>query len=221
MVPGSGILKELSEGLEITYRDLIELMMILSDNTATDLIVDKVGIDNINSTLKELGFEKTKVVVGCREILFDLIGLDKLPIEEKTIDLYREKSDGVISKGTWSLGVENNDVTTPNEMLKLLEMIAMGDAVSQVSSETILTTMKKCQTGAYRLAKYLPRDRIDFAHKTGSLPGIRNDVGIITFRENKHMYIICCLTRQAEDVYEAEEVIARVSQSVYRYFASD
>ena len=221
MVPGSGILKELSEGLELTYWDLMELMMILSDNTATDLIVNKVGIDNVNSTLKELGLEKTKIVVGCREILFDLIGLNNLPPEEKTIDLYREKSVGAVTKGSWSLGVDNNDVTTPNEMLKLLETIARGEAVSPKSCEAILATMKKCQTGAYRLVKYLPKDKIDFAHKTGSLPGIRNDVGMITFIENKQRYIICCFTRQAEDVYEAEEIIAKVSQNVYHYFASD
>ena len=221
MVPGSGILKELSEGLELTYRDLMELMMILSDNTATDLIVNVVGIDNVNSTLKELGLEKTKIVVGCREILFDLIGLNNLPPEEKTIDLYREKSVGAVTKGSWSLGVENNDVTTPNEMLKLLETIARGEAVSPKSCEAILATMKKCQTGAYRLVKYLPKDKIDFAHKTGSLPGIRNDVGMITFIENKQRYIICCFTRQTEDVYEAEEIIAKVSQNVYHYFASD
>lgn len=221
MVPGSGILKELSEGLELTYRDLIELMMILSDNTATDLIVDKVGIDNVNSTLKELGLEKTKIVVGCREILFDLIGLNNLPTEEKTIDLYREKSVGAVTKGSWSLGVDNNDITTPNEMLTLLEMIARGEAASPKSCEAILATMKKCQTGAYRLVKYLPKDKIDFAHKTGSLPGIRNDVGMITFIENKYRYIICCFTMQAEDVYEADEIIAKVSQNVYNYFASD
>jgi len=50
-VPGSGILKELTEGMPVTYRDLLHLMMMVSDNTATDLIAAKVGFDNVNEAM--------------------------------------------------------------------------------------------------------------------------------------------------------------------------
>ena len=220
-VPGSGILKELSEGLEITCRDLLELMMILSDNTATDLIVEKVGKENVNAMLRDFGFKKTQVVADCRDILFDLIGLDNLPDEEKTIDLYNEKVKGAMMSGTWSLSIEGNDVTTPDEMLLLLEMIVEGEVASRESCDAILETMGRCQTGIYRLSKYLPHDEIDFAHKTGSLPGIRNDVGVVTNRNNGKRYIICCFTKNVEDTYSAEEAIAKISETVYNYFSSD
>ncbi len=73
-VPGSGILKELSEGLEVTVRDLSRLMMILSDNTATDMLVERVGKENVNARMRRLGLKNTVVVGDCRDLLFDLVG---------------------------------------------------------------------------------------------------------------------------------------------------
>ena len=54
-VPGSGVLKELSSGFQPTVHDLAMLMIIISDNTATDILYNKVGGDNINDTMRQLG----------------------------------------------------------------------------------------------------------------------------------------------------------------------
>lgn len=219
-VPGSGILKELSPGLAVTLLDLASLMMILSDNTATDLTVEKVGLDNVNATLRRLGLERTKVVADCRDILFDLIGLDDIPDEEKTLGLFEERARSAPLEGSWSLGVDENNVTTPSEMLRLLEMIVDGEAASRESCDAILKTMSRCQTGGYRISKYLPQDRIEFAHKTGSLPGVRNDAGVVTLRDNGERYILSCFTKEAADNFAAEEAIAKVSKGVYDHFTS-
>jgi len=200
-VPGSGILKELSEGLELSVRDLTELMMILSDNTATDLVTEMVGLDNVNETLRRLGLKKTRVVADCRDILSDFS-----------------------SGGSWSLGTEDNNVTTPNEMLRLFEMIVYGEVAGRESCDAILRTMSRCQTGEYRLVKYLPRDKVHLAHKTGGLTGrgrsVRNDVGVVTLHDSGERYIISCFTNEALDAYRAEEFLAKVSEKVYEYFAS-
>jgi beta-lactamase class A len=217
-VPGSGILKELSEGLELSLRDLVELMMVLSDNTATDIVTERVGMENVNATLRELGMTRTVVVHDCRDILFDLIGLDDLQDEEKTLELFRAEARRERIGGTWSLGVEGNNVTTPEEMLYLLELIVKGKAVGRVSCDTILETMSRCQTGEYRIAKYLPRGEIEFAHKTGSISGIRNDVGVVTIRRTGERYLISCFTKAASDIYAAEEAIAVASRRVYKLF---
>ena len=219
-VPGSGILKELSPGLMVTLCDLVSLMMILSDNTATDLLVEKVGMENVNANLRRLGLEKTRVVADCRDILFDLIGLNDLPDEEKTVDLFREKARGEPIGGSWSLGVEENDVTTPNEMLRLMEMIVEGEAATQESCDAILETMGRCQTGGYRISKYLPKEKVEVANKTGSLPGVRNDVGVVTLIDSGDRYILSCFTKEAADDFEAEEAIAKVSKNVYDHFTS-
>ena len=219
MVPGSGILKELSEGLVLSVRDLINLMMTLSDNTATDIITEKVGLENVKAMLGDLGFEKTKIVADCRDILFDLVGLNDVPDEEKTMELYREATSASVSRGSWSLGVEGNDVTTPDEMTRLLGMIAEGEAASRGSCDAILEIMGRCQTGGYRLPKYLPSGAVKIAHKTGSLPGIRNDCGVVTLKESGESYVISCFTKGAGDVYGAEEAIAKASKNVYDYFS--
>ncbi len=218
-VPGSGILKELTEGLEVSVRDLASLMMILSDNTATDLIVELVGMDNVNSTLRELELEKTTVVADCRDILFDLVGLDDLPEGEKTLAAYEERAEEGVEGGSWSLGVERNDVTTPNEMGRLLEMIVEGEAAGRESCDAILEIMARCQTGAYRIPKYLPSEEVRLFRKTGSLSGIRNDVGVVEMRKTGERYIIACFTRGAVDVYAAEEAIAQASKNVYECFS--
>lgn len=219
MVPGSGILKELSEGLVLSVRDLINLMMILSDNTATDIVTEKVGLENVKAMLGGLGFEKTQIVADCRDILFDLVGLNDVPDEEKTMELYREATSASVSRGSWSLGVEGNDVTTPDEMTRLLGMIAEGEAASRGSCDAILEIMGRCQTGGYRLPKYLPSGAVKIAHKTGSLPGIRNDCGVVTLKESGESYVISCFTKGAGDVYGAEEAIAKASKNVYDYFS--
>jgi beta-lactamase class A len=219
-VPGSGILKELSEGLPVSYRDLLSLMMILSDNTATDLIVKKVGFENINNAMLDLDLKNTRVTKYCRQILFDLVGINDLKLEEMTIDVFQKAAESGDYSGSWSLETEDNDVSTPEEMTRLIELIATGKAADSESCQAILDIMAKCQTGTYRIPKYLPLKKLLLQRKTGSLPGIRNDVGVITIKESGVRYILTCFTMGAEDAYQAEEVIAKVSQGVYEYFSS-
>ena len=219
-VPGSGILKELSEGMPVSYKDLLSLMMIVSDNTATDIIVKKVGFENINNTMREFGLNNTKVTKYCRQILFDLVGLNNLELDEMTINVFNEATENRYYSGSWSLKTKDNNVSTPKEMTRLLELITEGKAASEESCQKILEIMAKSQTGPYRIPKYLPSKEVILQRKTGSLPGIRNDVGIITIKERGKIYIISCFTREAENNYEAEEVIARISQKVYNYFSS-
>jgi beta-lactamase class A len=216
---GSGILKELSLGLEITFRDLAALMMILSDNTAADVILERVGRDNVNSTMRSLGLEKTKIVANSKEILFDLAGLGHLPKAEKTFETFRRMTRETTWRGSWSLGIDRNNVTTPIEMLRLLEMIVEGKAASQESCDTILETMSWCQTGGYRISKYLPHERVRVADKTGELPGIRNNVGVITLLDKGETYILSCFTKGAANNFEAEETIAKVSKNIYHCFS--
>jgi beta-lactamase class A len=219
-VPGSGILKELSEGLPVSYRDLLSLMMILSDNTATDLIVKRVGFENINNAMLDLDLKNTRVTKYCRQMLFDLVGINDLKLEEMTIDVFQKAAESGDYSGSWSLKTEDNDVSTPEEMTRLIELIATGKAADVESCQAILDIMAKCQTGTYRIPKYLPLKKLLLQRKTGSLPGVRNDVGVITIKESGVRYILTCFTMGAEDVYQAEEVIAKVSQGVYEYFSS-
>src|SRR5689334_23749345 len=61
-VSGSGILNELSDGLKLTLRDAVNLMMILSDNTATNLVLDVLTTDAVNARMESLGFKQIKIM---------------------------------------------------------------------------------------------------------------------------------------------------------------
>lgn len=58
-VPGSGVLQELHAGIELTLRDVLYLMMSISDNPATNILINIGGMDEINATMRELGMEKS------------------------------------------------------------------------------------------------------------------------------------------------------------------
>ncbi len=139
--------------------------------------------------------------------------------EEKTLETYLRLAKSGTDKGSWSLGTERNNITTPLEMNRLLEFIVDGKAASREGCDAILETMGKCQTGEYRVPKYLPAEKVRMQRKTGSLPGVRNDVGVIMILATGERYCISCFTKGAVDVYAAEEAIARVSMAVYRHFA--
>jgi len=66
-MPSCGAIAYLHDGLQLTLRDLCVLMIILSDNSATNILIDRLGIENINTTLRSLGLKKTAL----RRRLFD------------------------------------------------------------------------------------------------------------------------------------------------------
>ena len=66
-MPSCGALAYLHDGLQVTLRDLCVLMIILSDNSATNILIDRLGIDAVNATLRSLGLKQTTL----RRRLFD------------------------------------------------------------------------------------------------------------------------------------------------------
>jgi beta-lactamase class A len=234
-VPGSGVLRELTPGLKLKVRDYRTLMMMISDNTATDTIVNLVGKENVNDTMLKLGLQKTKIS-SCRDILFEFIGLGDIAPENRTIQLWEETMkkmlERVPSRPPRVKGKADN-VSTPGEMMMLLEMIYKGEAASKGACDEIIGLMKKCQTGENRIWKYLPREKVELAHKTGTVRGVVNDSGIV-FPKNGDPYIICAFAKDlvgkgpesmtsqamAEATTNGEEAIAKVSKIVYEHFTT-
>jgi beta-lactamase class A len=216
-VPGSGVLRELTEGLEITLSDLTTLMMIVSDNTATDIILGIVGAERVNSAMRGLGLNETAISASCRDIIFAGVGGSDLPDEERTLARYEELAADARRRGGFS-GKTRNNVSTTDEMTALLGLIAEGRAAGRGSCEAILGLMAKCQTGEVRIAKYLPRDAVRVCHKEGTRLRLRNDVGVVTLLGSGERWALSCFTNEVGDVNAAEEAIAVVSKNVYDYF---
>src|SRR5262249_51545525 len=79
----SGVIQTLSAGLSPTIRDLCVLMTIISDNTATEMLLERIGTENVNAFMRELAIEDIHVNFGVHEMFLHVWGLPKgSPLEE-------------------------------------------------------------------------------------------------------------------------------------------
>lgn len=154
-VGGSGVLSEMSDGTKIPLRDLVRYMMLLSDNSATNMVLDHVSGNEVNALLDKLGIRNTR---SLRKIL-------KGSNPEGVSDAGRDPAN----KG-FGIGV-----ATPREMVSLLERLYKGELVTKEASAEMLDIMKK-QQWRDGLAR---RFAVDVADKPGALDHLRSDVGII------------------------------------------
>lgn len=173
---GSGALTIFDDGLMPTVRDLLTLMIIISDNTATDMLIHRIGQDAINQTMHDLGLTTIHLPLTIRAI-FESI----LPSADPTQDQYElaksyEGFELPPDAAGFSTGPDNN-VSTPRHMTDLLEMIFHGSAGSRAACDGMLGVLLKQQLND-RLPRFLPPGT-RVAHKTGTLGGHRNDAGII------------------------------------------
>ena len=172
MRPGTGVIRSLDPGVQLTVKDLLTLMIIVSDNTATDLIYDKVGgIEPVNKLMAQWGLNSIQAT-GTADTWFKA-----LRAAGSAETFHRE------AKTPFGL-------TSPRDMGRLLEMLEKGEAVSKSASDQMLAIMRGQVYGS-RLPRYLSGWRIP--HKTGDfLPYIGNDVGV--WRTATHRVVICVFT---------------------------
>ena len=216
-VPGSGVLKELSSGLQPTVHDLAMLMIIISDNTATDILYNKVGGDNINDTMRQLGLIHTHIPMPCRELLYSITGLDV----EDPAHTYQLASDR-LKKGEFVLeddgfSEDKSDVSSPNDMCRLLELIYDGDILSSQSREAVLDILKRQQLSTV-IPHALPSGTV-VAHKTGSYRSVRCDVGIVFSPTGPYTVAIMAKQIAAGDRLSVDTSLAAVSKAIYDEFA--
>lgn len=142
-VGGSGVLNGLHEGLVLTTADLIHLMIALSDNTATNLLVNRLGTARINGRLESYGIREVKLF----RPTFRDGRADVLP------DLERE----------FGLGM-----ATPRDMVRLMALIADGRAIDRKTSDLMLATLRRQQDRAM-IPRLLPSlDGVSVGNKTGT-----------------------------------------------------
>lgn len=182
-VGGSGVLNGMSADLSMRVRDLVHLMIVLSDNTATNVLVNRVGTKRIDQRLTSLGFKDTKI--------FRPTFRDGKP------DVHPELEK------EFGLGM-----ATPREMARLMAMIAQGKAVNSEASKAMLATLRRQQDRAM-LPRLLPPG-LQIGNKTGTdsekLPdaaghrgAIRADAAIVEGR-GAH-YVIAVFTRRGKDTH--------------------
>ncbi|PYK07194.1 MAG: serine hydrolase, partial [Verrucomicrobia bacterium] len=183
LVEDSQIMAGLTPGVtRVTNRDLAQFMVAVSDNAATNILIDRVGRDNVNATLRGLGLTKTM-------------------LRRKMMDI-----------GAARRGDEN--VATPQEMVRLLEMIYKGKALNKELTDELIKRLKTLKKDSY-LSYELPAG-VELADKPGTLDGVRNDSGIV-FAPNRP-FAISVMTAYDRDEKAAERAISEVALEAYRYF---
>jgi beta-lactamase class A len=195
MVPGSGILTyHFSDGASFPLRDAVRLMIVFSDNTATNLVLDRIGIAATGKRMAAWGAPNTTINA-------------KVFLGSKTsIDPARTKKYGLGS-------------TTAREMVGLLEKVHRGKLVNPDACKEMLEHMKKCEDKD-KIKRFLP-DKIAVAHKTGSVSDAKTDAGIMYLPSGP--VALCILTAQNQDKRfqrdnEASILCGRVAEEVYRHF---
>jgi beta-lactamase class A len=213
--PGSGVLKELASAPFLSLADLAMLMIIISDNTATDILVDRVGLEAINRRLASWGFAVTRVPMTCRQLLYEIAGRPQGPFTPSTrLEVEQILRTRGRSFDGRAYADQDNNLTTPREMVALLQMLVGDGPLSLWVRERALEFLCRQQIRD-RLPLHLPPGT-EIAHKTGSIAGVRNDAGVIFVPRGP--VLVCAFTRDLDDDLAGARTIAEVGRLVHATF---
>ncbi|MGH9751964.1 MAG: serine hydrolase [Blastocatellia bacterium] len=218
---GSGVLTLLSNGLKPTIKDLITLMIILSDNEATDILLKKVGAENVTATMRSMGLNNIRVDRTTFELIRDYLGLMDETMRGKT---YKEiiatpRTSRITpekqAEAEREFAKAPKDVSSPRDMALLLEKIYKGEAASKESCRMMMTILGQ-QMFNQRLPRYLPESS-RMAHKTGTIGSTTNDAGIMFVRGNPIAIAVFTVDKRIARG-EVEERMGRLTRVIYDFF---
>ena len=224
---GSGILPYFQAGLCPTVRDLLTLMIIISDNTATDMTVDLLGgAPVIEGYMHQLGLTDIYFKMNCKDLLKYLFPPEVQEMSPEELELWGINNDILRDGVCFSRGSDNN-VSTANAMNELLRMIYAGEIVEGDLRDELLAILFKQQFNI-RLSRFFP-PTAKFAHKTGTIGGIRNDSGILFLGDDNHV-IITLFTNWDEAavrfdpvanqqrIFEVETAMGKIGRLAYDHY---
>jgi len=219
---GTGVLRTLDDGLTLSFKDALTLMIIQSDNTATDMAFARVGgPERVTQTMREFGlnsiratgtaFDWFRALAAISDPTYAQLTPEQLftrgnpQSPNRQADVERFHFEGKTPFG----------ISSARDMGKLLEKIATKQAASPASCDQILRIMSQQQMNT-RIPKYLAGTNTP--HKTGDFPPfIANDVGILETQRAR--VVIVVFDAHHRGIYsELEDAVARVSEQVWDYF---
>ena len=221
LAPGSGVLATLMPGLTMHVKDFATLMMIVSDNTGTDITFNLVGKDNIRAMIDKLGLKNTRSDVNCKQLIFKLMGI---PVDTNLKDAEKIFMSGNFKKDdTMRYDFDGeNCISSPRDMTKIFSLIRNKEVVSPTACDQMLAIMATCQTNS-RIPYHLPKSedsKVVVMHKTGTLEDVCNDCGIVKTATQE--YALCMFydgykASEAEknEMHHHDYLLATVSKEIY------
>lgn len=216
---GSGLIQTFAPGLKPTLRGLVTQMIITSDNTATDMVIELVGTARVNEMLAANGYEQTRLMHTTHRLFLETwIRTDSayaalserevfdrgFPSDEGSAERFFEiEGDSTIWLGR----------TTAREMGLLLEQILQGELADQAASDEMVDIMAG-QFYTTRLPRMVRFQGVGVAHKTGDWPPFAgNDVGILMYEGGPT--IISAFTNQNRgSFFELEETLGMIAEDI-------
>lgn len=223
--PGSGTLSNLFDdpGVLLSVRNLLELMMLISDNSATDICLRLAGgSDVVNKMLKTNGIEGQRIDRSTLKLIADYVGVAVVNENSMTLSAFNKLAEKLTpeqqKKAAETFIKDRQDTSTPQAMTQLLLKIWKGSLLNADNTKLLLDIMYRCQTGETRLKGFLPPGT-RVAHKTGTIGGTANDVGIMELPDKGGNVIISVFVKDStKEIPEREKAIAHVARAVYDYF---
>lgn len=223
--PGSGMLSgSLNKpGVALSLRNLLELMLLISDNSATDIVLTKAGgASSVTERMKALGLPGIRVDRPTVELIADWVGAKLPERREWSAALWDPLFDSVTPTEQKSAAAafdkDPRDTATPEAMTELLRKIHSRSLHQPQTAALLLDIMNRCETGALRLKGMLP-DGTEVAHKTGTIGGTTNDVGIISLPNGAGQVALSVFVKESsKPVADRERVIAQIARAIHDYF---
>ena len=195
-----------ADDVTMTWRDLGRFMMIMSDNAATDVIFHRVGQQAVDRVLADLHLGRTRLL-GCCEDLFASV------LEDLGANDFEQALADATPEQLWGLRMRDPQRTTsstPQEITTLLDAIWTDTAAPESACRIVRDYMAQ-QIWPHRLTSGFPNG-VSVAAKTGTVPGIRNEAGVVTYPDGRQ-YAVAVFTRANDLAERRPEVDASIGRS--------
>lgn len=217
-VPGSGVFQEMDAGSSPTIKDLAMMMIIVSDNMATDKLLTMVDAQTVQDYMRSIGLDHIFVKHSIWELLSLCAGISPMVYSEEMFDQiintliagHYDRESIVFQEST------ENNVSTTRDMNRLMEKIARGEIFSDACSADIRDILFR-QQYTQRIPGLLPRGT-KVANKTGSLGTVYNDTGIVYLPDQQGEFVITVFSVGKTLDYEGNEPIARIAKIAFDHF---
>ncbi|MET0371099.1 MAG: class A beta-lactamase [Sphingobium sp.] len=211
-------------GASFSIYNLLDLMLTRSDNGATDMLVAQAGGPAaVNAWLRATGIRGQRVDSNTAQLLYRAMGISpaggsfRRNVEAaKAADPALHERD-LRDTPNLAFADDPRDSSTPRAMLDLLAAMRQGKALSASSSGVLAGIMARCRTGASRIKGMLPPGT-PVAHKTGSLNGTGNDVGVVMLPNGRSFAIAVFVMKDRKGHEARDRIAAEAARAAYDYF---
>jgi beta-lactamase class A len=211
-------------GFAMSVRNMIETMMILSENNATDWILKLAGGgEAVTKRLRDAGITDVRVDRPTAEIIAHPWGITDIWTDGKFSRTKWQRQSAQLSKARrdsipYYYANDPRDHGSPRGMMTLLTKLWKGEVINRANSDYLLDIMYRCETGVGRIKGMLPPGT-RVAHKTGTYPGTANDVGIVDLPDGTHLALAVYVKKSAKvQGPDLDAAIAQSSRALYDYF---